>query len=403
VKVLIAGADGYLGWPTCMRFSARGHTVLAVDSLIKRAWEREVAIAPLVPVLSLEERAQLWRNVSGLDISTATGDICEAGFIEELVWAFRPDVLVDFAQQPSAPFSMLSEEHAVRTQVNNVAGTLRILFALRRRAPDCHLIKLGSMGEYGTPNIDIEEGFLEVEHRGRRDLLPFPKQPGSIYHLSKVHDSHNIAFACKTWCLRVSDLNQGVVYGLETEQTLLHPQLRTSFHYDAIFGTVLNRFCMQALAGYPLTVHGRGGQTRGFLNIVDTLQSIEAVAANPPHRAEYRVFNQFVEQFSVLELSERVTAAAGELGYSPQVQSVDNPRVEAEEHYYNAVHVGLRKLGVQPHLLTQDFLVSLLRHLSQFAGNVNPAALEPGHAWTSANSTAGPSLASAVLSHGRLE
>jgi UDP-sulfoquinovose synthase len=385
-----------------MRFSAHGHAVLAVDSLIKRTWEREADVAPLAPVLSLEERAQLWQRTSGLEISTAIGDICEAGFIEQLIWTFKPDVLVDFAQQPSAPFSMLSEERAVRTQLNNVVGTLRILFALRRHAPDCHLIKLGSMGEYGTPNIDIEEGFLEVEHHGRRDLLPFPKQPGSIYHLSKVHDSHNIAFACKTWDLRASDLNQGVVYGLDTEQTQLHPQLRTSFHYDAIFGTVLNRFCVQALAGCPLTVHGRGGQTRGFLNIVDTLQSIEAVAAYPPNRAEYRVFNQFMEQFSVRELAERVMTAARALGYSPQVQSVDNPRVEAEEHYYNAVHLGLQKLGVRPHLLTPDVLISLLRHLRQFTSNVNPRALEPGHAWAPARSASEPSLASAALSHGRM-
>ena len=382
MKVLVTGADGYLGWPTCLRFSARGDEVLAVDSYAKRAWEDEVGVRPLLPVPPLEERVRRWFQVSGRTIAVQAGDLCDEGFIEAVVADLTPDVVIHFGQQPSAPYSMLDARHAVFTQVNNVVGTLRLLFALRDHSPATHLVKLGTMGEYGTPAIDIEEGFLDVEHRGRRDRLPFPKQPGSIYHLSKVHDSHNIMFACRTWRLRASDLNQGIVYGLDTGQTQLHPDLRTSFHYDAIFGTVFNRFCVQALTDHPLTVYGRGRQTRGFLNILDTLQSIEVVADHPPMAGEYRVFNQFTEQFVVAELARRVAEAARAFGRSPTIWSTENPRVEAEEHYYKAVHRKLADLGVRPHLLTDGVVVSLLAALEPAVSRVDPDAFWPTIYWT---------------------
>src|SRR5207302_9459050 len=194
---------------------------------------------------------------------------------------------------------------AVQTQRNNVLGTLNVLHALTKYVPEAQLVKLGTMGEYGTPNIDIEEGWLDVELNGRSDRLPFPKMPGSFYHLSKVHDSHNIHFACRVWGLAATDLNQGVVYGIATDETELHPELRTSFHYDAVFGTALNRFCAQAVAGVPLTVYGAGGQKRGFLNIRDTLECVRLAAENPAERGEVRVFNQFTEVFSVLRSDER--------------------------------------------------------------------------------------------------
>ncbi|MFB7918290.1 NAD-dependent epimerase/dehydratase family protein [Streptomyces sp. NPDC056061] len=387
MRIIVAGADGYLGWPMCMRLAAHGHDVLAVDSLIKRAWESELSVRPVAPVSGLIDRARIWRQMSGRTISVEIGDLCVSGFLDDLISNFEPDVLIDFAEQPSAPMSMMDEEHGVQTQVNNVVGTLRILFALRRHAPQCHLVKLGTMGEYGTPNIDIEEGFLEVAHNGRRDVLPFPKQPGSIYHLSKVHDSHNIAFACNAWGLRASDLNQGIVYGMWTEQTRLCPELQTSFHYDPVFGTVMNRFCVQALADQPLTVYGQGGQTRGFLNILDTLQSIETVIDHPPRAGEYRVFNQFAEQFSVRELAARVAAAAMQLGHTVTVLNVRNPRPEAEDHYYNAKHSALLRLGVQPHLLSDTVLVDLLRSIAPFVADVQLDALRPDTAWTSIDHT----------------
>ena len=220
---------------------------------------------------------------------------------------------------------MMSRRHAVHTQYTNVIGTLNLLFSIRDRVPDCHLVKLGTMGEYGTPNIDIEEGFIEVEHKGRRDLLPYPKLPGSLYHLSKVHDSHNIHFACRIWGLRATDLNQGVVYGIETDETALDERLVTRFDYDEVFGTALNRFCVQAVIGHPLTVYGNGSQTRGFLNIRDTLQCVELAANNPAEEGEFRVFNQFTEQFTVSELAELVKRSGEEVGYEVDIKCVDEP------------------------------------------------------------------------------
>jgi UDP-sulfoquinovose synthase len=247
--------------------------------------------------------------------------------------------------------------------------------------PDCHLVKLGTMGEYGTPNIDIEEGFIEIEHKGRRDTLPFPKMPGSLYHLSKVHDSHNIHFACRIWGLRATDLNQGVVYGIETEESAEDERLITRFDYDQYFGTVLNRFCVQAVIGHPLTVYGEGGQTRGFLNIRDTLQCVELAVSNPAALGEFRVFNQFTEQFSVAELADLVRRSAEELGHRVEVRSFPNPRIEAEQHYYNATNTKLIDLGLKPHHLGEELVRSMLRIIERHKGRVIERAILPTTRW----------------------
>jgi len=265
MKILILGGDGYLGWPTAMYLSQRGHEVAVLDNFAKRRWEMELNVEPLTVIRTLQDRVRAWHEVSGLPIRLFIGDLRNYEFVEKTLRAFRPDAIVHYGEQPSAPYSMLDHNRAVFSQMNNVQGTLNLLWAIRDVVPESHLVKLGTMGEYGTPNIDIEEGFIEIVHKGRRDLLPFPCQPGSFYHLSKVHDSHNIRFACRTWGLRSTDLNQGVVYGIQTELTRLDARLETSFHYDNVFGTALNRFCVQAVAGIPLTVYGTGGQQRGFL------------------------------------------------------------------------------------------------------------------------------------------
>ena len=306
MRILILGGDGYLGWPTAMRFSARGHEVSVVDNFSRRRWHHEQSTDSLTPIRSLAERIEAWREVSGRDIVPFVGNIEDGEFLDRVVAETLPEAVVHYGEQPSAPYSMISRRHAVETQYTNVIGNLNLLFSMRDRVPDCHLVKLGTMGEYGTPNIDIEEGFIEINHKGRTDTLPFPKLPGSLYHLSKVHDSHNIHFACRIWGLRATDLNQGVVYGIETEETALDERLVTRFDYDEIFGTALNRFCVQAVIGHPLTVYGKGGQTRGALNIRDTLQCVELAVTNPGELGEFRVFNQFTEQFTVGELAERV-------------------------------------------------------------------------------------------------
>jgi UDP-sulfoquinovose synthase len=381
MRVLILGGDGYLGWPTAMRFSGTGHEVAVVDNFLRRRWVEEAGSSSLTPLASLDERITGWKEASGKEIQSYVGDIAEGTFVTEVVREFEPEAIIHYGEQPSAPWSMRSVDNAVTTQANNVIGSLKLLWAMRDFAPDAHLIKLGTMGEYGTPNIDIEEGFIEIEHNGRRDTLPFPKLPGSLYHLSKVHDSHNIHFACRTWGLRATDLNQGVVYGIETPETRLDERLLTRFDYDEMFGTALNRFAVQAVIGHPLTVYGKGGQTRGFLNIVDTLQCVGITAENPPDAGEYRVFNQFTEVFNVAELAEKVRHAAGEVGLDVRVDHVANPRMELEEHYYNPTHTKLLELGLEPTLLSETLIESMLDVIRRYRENVIMDVIDPVTQW----------------------
>ena len=381
MRVLILGGDGYLGWPTAMRFSGRGHEVAVVDNFARRRWVDEMGGDSLTPIVPLNERIEAWREASGKRIQSYVGDLAEETVAADVVVDFQPDTIIHYGEQPSAPWSMRSVDHAVATQQNNVIGSLKLLWAMRDHAANAHLIKLGTMGEYGTPNIDIEEGFIEITHNGRTDVLPFPKMPGSLYHLSKVHDSHNIHFACRVWGLRATDLNQGVVYGVETPEAKLDERLLTRFDYDEAFGTALNRFCVQAVVGMPLTVYGGGSQTRGFLNIVDTLQCVELTAENPAGAGEYRVFNQFTETFTVAELAQKVKHAGGELGIDVTVDHVQNPRFEAEEHYYNPVHTKLPSLGLHPTLLSENLIESTLGVIQRYRDRVIPDVIAPSTQW----------------------
>ena len=381
MKILVLGGDGYLGWPTAMYLANKGHDVSVVDNFQRRLWDFEIGANSLIPIVSLQERVDVWAELGGRPIDVHVGDITNWDFVEHVFRVTEPEAIVHYAEHRSAPFSMLSRRHAVTTQVNNVVGTLNIVFAMKDLAPDAHLVKLGTMGEYGTPNIDIEEGFIEVSHNGRSDVLPYPKQAASFYHLSKVHDSNNIMFVCRAWGIRSTDLNQGVVYGVHTDETNLEPRLATRFDYDDVWGTALNRFCVEAAIDHPITVYGKGGQTRGFLDIRDTLQCIELAVENPAGPGEYRVFNQFTEQFSVLELAEMVADAARKLGWDPIIENIANPRVEMEEHYYNAKHTGLLDLGLAPHFLSETLIDGLLDTVRDHRDLVNRRLLYPGHSW----------------------
>ena len=382
MRILILGGDGYLGWPTAMRFSDGGHEVHVVDNYLRRRAHEEVGTDTLVPILdSLPERAAAWKEVSGKEIGVTEGDLVDWDLTADLFRTFQPEAIVHYGEMPSAPYSMRDRDHAVFTQQNNVVNTLNVLWAMRELAPDSHLVKLGTMGEYGTPNIDIEEGYLEIEHNGRKETILFPKLPGSLYHLSKVHDSNNIHFACRMWGIRATDLNQGVVYGIETEQTTLDDRLATRFDYDDVFGTALNRFCVQAMIGHPLTVYGKGGQTRGYLNILDTLQCVELAVLHPADRGEFRVFNQFTEQFSVLELAEIVKRAGEEHGLEVRIESIENPRIELEEHYYNAKHTKLLDLGLEPHLLSDTLVESMFGVIGRYKDRVIADAILPRDRW----------------------
>jgi UDP-sulfoquinovose synthase len=381
MKIAVLGGDGYCGWATALYLSQKGHTVAIIDNYLRRQWDHELGAQTLTPIRPLTDRLRVWQNLTGKTIELFVGDVADYDFLSTTLRDFAPEAVVHFAEQRSAPYSMIDRKHAVFTQVNNVVGTLNVLFAIRELNTDCHLIKLGTMGEYGTPNIDIEEGYITIEHNGRKDVLPFPKQPGSFYHLSKVHDSHNMMFACKIWGLRATDLNQGVVYGTTTDETAMDEALINRFDYDDVFGTVLNRFCVQAAIGQPLTVYGKGGQTRGFLDIRDTVRCIEIACENPAKKGECRVYNQFTERFSVLDLAHMVEAAGKKLGLSVEIDHLPDPRVEAEEHYYNAKHSKLVDLGLEPHLLSDALLDSLMNIALQYRDRIDASLMLPQVNW----------------------
>ena len=359
-KVLILGIDGYLGWPLAIYLKERGYEVFGIDNFLRRKMVEEVGSHSAVPILDFQERIKY--------IPFEVGDLIDYSKVKEILKEIQPDAIVHLGEQPSAPYSMIDVEHAVFTHRNNVEGTLNLLWAMKEICPQAHLIKLGTMGEYGTPNIDIPEGFFEIEFRGRKDTLPFPKQAGSWYHWTKVHDSNNIMFACKVWGLISTDLNQGPVYGTKIDE-MKEDWQRTRYDFDHVFGTALNRFCAQAVIGYPLTPYGKGGQVRGYLNINDTMQCIRLCIDNPPKEGEYRVFNQWIEKFSPNELAEIVKEIGDQMNLNVKIQPVENPRIEAEEHYYNPDNQGLYKLGLKPRGL-RDIIPQTLKDLMQFKDRI---------------------------------
>ena len=390
MRILILGGDGYLGWPTALHLSQRGHDVAILDNFARRAWDHEMSTHSLTPIYSMQERIAIWHYHTGKSIHAFVCDICDYSFLEGIVRDFQPEAVVHFGEQRSAPYSMIDRRHAVFTQHNNVIGTLNLLYAIADHVPDCHLVKLGTMGEYGTPNIDIEEGFITITHKGRTDTLPYPKQPGSWYHATKVHDSTNIMLACRIWGIRATDLNQGVVYGVSTPEVELDERLCTRFDYDGVFGTALNRFLVQAVAGVPLTVYGKGGQTRGFLDVRDTLACVELALLNPAERGEFRVFNQFTEQFNVMQLAETVREVAQEFNLKVSIDHLPNPRVEKEEHYYNAANTHLLELGLQPHFLNETLLESVMQTVMKYGSHIRSHLIMPSVDWRRTHNTPVP-------------
>ena len=378
MKVLVLGGDGYLGWPTALHLSEVGHDVAVADNFARRGYDFEMGVDSLVPIESLQARIAVWKELTGKSIGCYVGDLCDADFTYEMVRDFAPDAIVHFAEQRAAPYSMVDRKHAVYTQTNNVVGNLNVLYAIAEINPDIHLVKLGTMGEYGTPNIDIEEGWLDVEHKGRRDRVLFPKRPGSFYHLSKVHDSHNIEFACRIWGIRATDLNQGVVYGQQTAETVRDDRLATRFDYDAVFGTVLNRFVIQSVLGQPLTIYGNGTQTRGIIEIRDTVRCIQLACENPADQGEFRVFNQITEFMSLQQIADTIAKASPD---AVTIEHVENPRVELENHHYNVVHTGLVGLGLEPHLLSDTLIESLFEITKRYAHRARAEAMLPTIKW----------------------
>jgi UDP-sulfoquinovose synthase len=387
MRILVLGGDGYLGWPTSLHLSDRGHDVAIGDNFVRRQYDHELGVESLVPIETLRTRVQVWQEYSGQKIEVFVVDLTEADAVYTMIRRFRPDTIIHFAEQRAAPYSMIDRQHAVYTQFNNVLGTLNLLYAIQEIDPSIHLVKLGTMGEYGTPNIDIEEGWLDVSHKGRTERMLYPKRPGSYYHLSKVHDSHNIEFACRAWGLRATDLNQGIVYGQQTPQTVLDTRLMTRFDYDAIFGTVLNRFVIQAVLGEPLTIYGSGNQTRGIIDIRDTVECLRLSAENPAEPGEYRVFNQMTEAMTVADMAKVVATT---YPHEVDIEFIDNPRVEAEGHYYNVVHSRLVELGLKPHELSETLIESMFLIVERYQDRVDRAALRPFVNWRRASNPVQP-------------
>ena len=381
MRILILGADGYLGWPTSMALCNQGHQICAVDNYLRRNIARETDSEPLVDCPNLNARAQLFKSIYDKNIRVEILDCTDFHRLEALVGEFRPEVIVHYAEQPSAPYSMMGFSEARRTLENNIGTTFNIVWSILNHVPDCHLIKLGTMGEYGTPNIDIEEGWLDVEHHGRKHRFLYPRQAGSLYHTTKILDTDLLWFYVRTYGLRVTDLMQGPVYGFDSEESRADSRLVPNFYYDDIFGTVVNRFLVQAVAGVPLTVYGRGGQTRGYLNLADTLQCIEIAIRNPVAAGELRILNQFTEQFSVNELAKRIQAAARRLGIKVESNSVQNPRLELEEHYYNAKHSALIDLGLRPTRMSEDVLVEMLEWIYLKRDAIDLRKIHPRVSW----------------------
>lgn len=381
MKIIILGGDGYLGWPTAMHFSGLGHDVWAVDSYLRRDIAARTDSAALFPNPRLPERAEIFKSVGGGAIHVAEGDCADFAFLSSLFEKVKPDAVVHYAEQPSAPYSMMGFEQAQQTLNNNLNSTFNLIWAVMQHAPDCHIIKLGTMGEYGTPDIDIEEGWIDIEHKGRRDRFLFPRQAGSLYHTTKVLDTDLLWFYVRTYGLRVTDLMQGPVYGMNTAGADRDDRLKPNFHYDDIFGTLVNRFLVQAVCGMPLTVYGKGGQTRGYLDLRDTLQCVGLAADNPVAQGELRILNQFVEQFSVNELAERVQRVGNAMKLDVSVKSIPNPRKEAENHYYNAANTGLMDLGLKPHLLTDDVIAEMLIQVQLYKDKINRDRIMPRVSW----------------------
>lgn len=381
MRVLILGGDGYLGWPTAMYLSAEGHEVAVADSYLRRNLMREEDVDPLYSVLNLHERIRAWKECSGRDIICYIGDLMEWDFMAKILKEFQPEAIVHYAEQPSAPYSMLRREAATLTLNNNLGVTANLIFAVREFCPDTHIIKLGTMGEYGTPNIDIEEGWIDIEHNGRKEKFLFPRQAGSLYHTTKVMDTDLLWFYVRIWGLRVTDLMQGPVYGIFTNESEMSDDLLTLFSYDELFGTVLNRFIVQAVVGHPLTVYGKGGQTRGYLNIKDTLKCIKLSIEKPANSGELRIFNQFTETFSVNDLAGRVRDAGAIIGIDVQVKSIENPRKEKEEHYYNPRHTGLIDLGLKPTLLTDEVLTQMMAYVIKCRASIVQHKIFRGTKW----------------------
>ncbi|MEM1599731.1 MAG: UDP-sulfoquinovose synthase [Sulfolobaceae archaeon] len=363
MKVLILGVDGYLGWALALRLAKRGHEVIGVDNLYTRNAVREVGSDSAFPLPDPEERISIAKKILDVNIGFYKADVKDFDTLHNIIKTHKPDTIVHFAEQRSAPYSMIDVNHANYTFINNITGTINLIYSIIKVDPTIHILKMGTMGEYGTPNYDIlESAFVDVEIKGKKDRIPFPKWANSWYHWSKVYDSYNLMWANQVWNLTITDIMQGPVYGTRTEE-IIDEGLRTRFDFDEVWGTVVNRYCVEAILGLPLTPYGKGGQTRGFISLEDSMQALTLLIENPPNQGEYRVVNQIHEVYSVGQIAQMVKEVGEALSLKIEIQNIKNPRVEKEEHYYNVETKILPSLGFKPKKKMKDEIKFMLEDL----------------------------------------
>ena len=395
MKILVLGYDGYIGYPLTLHLLKLGHEVYGIDNVSRRRRITKLKSDSLTPILSVVGRIEyLKNNYSNFVGHSATylGN-SPAIHIREILNYFKPDAIVHLAEQPSAAWSMDNASRASITQNENVIGTLHLLWAMHKECSTAHLVKLGTMGEYGTPNCSIPEGMIPswcllhenepLQKPGDYQPCPmsgllFPRTAGSFYHLSKVMDTLNIEFACRNWGLYSTDIMQGVVFGLANPAC---QEELTRFDYDECFGTAINRFCTQAIINHPLTIYGEGNQTRGFLTLSDSVQCITLAIENPPLAGEYRTLNQFESIYSINRLALMVHEEANKLGLNTKLDHLTNPRKEAESHYYNPDHQKLFDLGYVPTTNTPSEISKLIQQVLPFKNRVNKEVIMPKVSW----------------------
>ncbi len=378
MKIMILGADGYLGWPTSVDLSSKNHKLLLVDNFTKKNLLKEYNRQPLVTNQPLNTRIKLLNNK---DVKFKNIDCSDYVKFSRVFKVFKPDAVIHYAELPSAPYSMFGQKEGWRTIENNLKSTFNLISCIKDYRPDCHVIKLGTMGEYGTPNIDIEEGWINVTHKKRKQKFLYPRQASSLYHTSKIMDTDLLWFYVRLYGLRVTDLMQGPVYGIKSSEHINDEKLYPEFTYDDLFGTVLNRFIVQAVAGIPLTIYGTGKQIRGYINLADTIKCINIALKNPAKKGALEIYNQFTEQFSVNELATKVKKALNKVNINVKIKKIKNPRIESERHYYHAKNIKMKKLGLKPSLLTDEIIIEIATYIKRHMKKINKKIIQPKSSW----------------------
>lgn len=380
MRIMILGGDGYIGWPLTMKLS-KEHDVMAVDNYSKRNLWNLYDCDPLNRTDRLKDRVEKYNSVYNVKIRLGEFDVADHQRLVDAVTEFMPDTIIHLAEIPSAPFSMIGHREALMTLENNLRTTLSLIHAVIDAAPDAHIIKLGTMGEYGTPDYPIKEGWLDVNIPGHSEKFLFPSSPGSLYHVTKVQDTQMLWMYAKTYGLKVTDIMQGPVYDFVNDDAIGSPEFYTNFHYDSLFGTVVNRFCVQAVCGHPLTVYGKGNQTRGYLHLSDSIKAIELLAENPSEPGDLRIVNQISELLTVNEIAEIVSDAAESVGFTRSVHHISNPRHEKEEHFYEVESNILRDLGWEPARMTTKMIAQMIQRIEMQSSRIKLQRILPNTSW----------------------